>query len=470
MRCTPLDLAVRRSLRDLGLGCVEQGVVVGLSGGSDSVALLDALASVAEERGFPVIAAHLDHGLRPDSRDDVAFCEGVCRRLGVGFRTARADVRGRAERDGCGIEEAARIERYEFLRSIKRTGNLEVIAVAHTLDDQAETLLLRLLRGAGSVGLGSMRARAGDLVRPLLGVSRRDVAAHLAGRGLPWREDPSNHDLTFERNRIRHELIPYLESRFNPATRAALARAAGLLADEADALRPSADALWEQAAAREGPSVVLDGAPLRSAPLALARLVVRRALNETGGLRAVQSVHVDSIVRLASSATSSGRRLDLPGDREALFRFGRVAIGPRKEPGAPYSFPLPVPGRVDLPTGLSVLAHPDRGPAVSQGWSAVIPEPASPLEVRSRRPGDRVVNGEREESLRRFLQKGRVPADEREGLPLVASGRRVVWVPGSPQRPAPRQRAGERYVRLEVVPRNAAPFRRPNNFAGSEPT
>jgi len=450
VRRTALEVAVRRSLRDLGLSPAGSGIVVALSGGSDSVALLDALAWLAPSQGLRLVAAHLDHGLRPDSGEDAAFCGSLCQRLGVPFQSARADVRGRAERDGSGLEDAARVERYAFLRSVKRAAGAEVIAVAHTRDDQAETFLLRLLRGAGSVGLGAMRRRAEDLVRPLLEVSHREVLAHLNAKGLSWREDPTNADTALLRNRVRHQLIPYLEAGFNPAIRETLARTAHLLAAEAEALQPAVEALWSCAAGKRAETVTLSLAAVRTAHRATARGLVRLALAKTGGLKGVQNVHIERIVDLALSPAPSGRRLPLPGGREAVFRFGEVVIGPRQEASRPFAFPLAVPGRVDLPGGWALSAQPDEGPAVSEEWRAVVPRPRGALEVRSRRPGDRIVVREGEASLKRFLMRGKVPADRRGSLPLVVSGDRVLWVPG--HRLAPSKVQSRRYVRLEMVP------------------
>ena len=223
---TPLQAALRRSLRELGTPRVGETLLCALSGGPDSVALVHALALASPRMGFRVIAAHLDHGLRPDSGQDAEFCLDLCERLGVSLHTGNADVRLRARRDGQGLESAAREERYAFLRGVARSQGAVAIAVAHTRDDQAETLLLRLLRGSGSVGLGAMRARRGRLIRPLLGVSRAQVLSHLGSHGLSWREDPSNSDLTLLRNRVRHELLPQLEARFNPNLRRTLARTA----------------------------------------------------------------------------------------------------------------------------------------------------------------------------------------------------------------------------------------------------
>jgi tRNA(Ile)-lysidine synthase len=278
-----------------------------------------------------VVAAHLDHGLRPDSAQDVEFCRNLCRRLGVPLHVGSADVRGRAERDGAGLEAAAREERYAFLRRVAEAEAATAVAVGHTRDDQAETFLLRLLRGAGSAGLGAMRARAGNLVRPLLGVGRREVLAHLRVRGLAWREDATNADLRFARNRVRHELLPYLEKHFNPGVRETLARAAALLADEHERLARGAEELYGQAALRSHDGVLLDGEALRRAPRPLARQLVRAALREAGGLGRVKAAHVERILEVSGRAGRSGRRLPLPGGREAVFRFGHVRIGARSE-------------------------------------------------------------------------------------------------------------------------------------------
>ena len=443
-----LATGVAQALRDLGAPSAEKRIIVGLSGGPDSVALLDVMASLGRRAGFAVVAAHLDHALRPDSAEDAAFCRDLCAELGVAFRTARADVRARAAREGGGIEEAARLERHAFLRRVKDEEGACAIALAHTRDDQAETVLLRMLRGAGGLGLSAMRPRAGDLLRPMLALSRRDVLDHLAARGLRFRQDPTNADLAIARNRVRHELIPYLERHFNPALRDSLARTATVLAEESEVLAAvAADAHLARGHA-EGGVYVLSRAALNAAPKAVARLSVRRGLQESGGLRGVGLRHVDAILELAASATPSGRRLPLPGGREAVFHFDQVRIGPRAAATEPFALPLSVPGTVDLPDGRSVVARTARGPVASGRTAAVVAVPDAPLVVRTRRPGDRVRAGGRDLSLKRFLMDRRVPAHERGALPLIAAGDRVLWVAGQRVDGAGTDRRG--YVRLEL--------------------
>ncbi len=335
MRLPLLVARVATALRAASVPARGETLVVALSGGPDSVALLDALASLARPLGFRLVAAHLDHHLRPGSAEDAAFCGELCARLEVPLRTGSADVQARRGREGGGLEQAARRERYLFLRRVREQEGAAAIAVAHTQDDQAETLLLRLLRGAGASGLAGMRLRRGDLVRPMLGVTRAEVLAHLRERGLACREDPSNAQLVHLRNRVRHELLPYLASHFNPRVKEALARTAGLLAGEAAYLRGEAERVLARVARDEADALVVPRAPLARIPPALARVVIRRALARAGGLRRVAAVHVERVLRLVRSPAPSGRRLALPGGRLVRFardevRFERRAQAPRK--------------------------------------------------------------------------------------------------------------------------------------------
>jgi tRNA(Ile)-lysidine synthase len=448
LKLRALEAVVQRALEASGGPCAGETVVVGLSGGADSMALTDVLATLSRLRGFRLVAAHLDHGLRPDSARDAEFCAERCRELGVPLRAGRADVQGRARREHAGLEDAARRERYAFLRRVQEEEGARWVAVAHNRDDQAETLLLRLLRGSGRVGLSAMRPRSGDLIRPLLAASREKIERHLRARGLGWREDPTNADPAFHRNRVRHEVLPGLEARFNPKLRATLAQTASLLADEAALLEELAEGLWARAGRTVAGGAVLRRAELAKSPRALARLVVRRALAEAGGLAAVSASHIEKLLDLACRKYSSGRKLPLPGGREARVVFDEVRIGGRPSVSAAFALALRVPGRVALPDGRVVVAESAAGPAVSNGETAVVaaPEEGGVLVVRTRRPGDRVRFHGREVSLKRFLMGRLIAADERAGLPLVAAGSHVLFVAGQAVESAP----GRRFVKLSL--------------------
>jgi tRNA(Ile)-lysidine synthase len=226
---------------------------------------------------------------------------------------------------------------------------------------------------------------------------------------------------------VRHELIPYLETRFNPSIRPALARTAALLADEADLLQATAEPLWERAARRDGATVVVDRGLLAAAAPAAARLVVRRAFQETGGLADVGTFHVDAAIRLGRVGAPSGRRLPVPGGREIVCSFGDLRIGPCSL-GDAFALPLAVPGRVSLPDGRSVSAEVAASPEAPPGGAVVTAHGA--LTVRTRRPGDRIRTRGRDMSLKRFFMERRVPTTVRERMPLVAAGADVLWIPG----------------------------------------
>src|SRR5262245_468308 len=217
-------------------------VLVALSGGADSVALLFLMRELHRNGHVQVAgAAHLHHGLRgADADADEAFSAALAARLGVPFVSEHADIAALARAQKRSIEDAARTARYACLDRAAAALGAEVVAVAHTRDDQAETFLLRLLRGAGTRGLGSIRPRAGRVIRPLIDVARADLRSDLEGLGEAWREDATNADVAIPRNRVRHELIPFLQSRFSPAATAILAREAALAQQDEDFLHDRA--------------------------------------------------------------------------------------------------------------------------------------------------------------------------------------------------------------------------------------
>lgn len=448
MRRTALIRAVDRALSSPAAPRPGDGVVVGVSGGADSTALLDVLVTLAPSRGLRIVAAHLDHGLRSGSAEDAECCAALAAQLGVRFLSERHDVAALAHQRRRGLEEAGRHARYAFLRRVRAETRSALIAVAHTQDDQVETLLLRLLRGSGGRGLAAMRLRRGDVFRPLLEVSREAVLAHLRSRGLGFRDDPTNDDRRFARNRVRHELLPYLEERFNPRLRETLGRTARLLGDESRLLEALGRRVGPVVDLRDGGAVLAVGALTRAKP-ALARLALRRALASTGGLRGVGAVHVEKLLALARSRTASGRQISLPGHREAVVRFGDLLVRETVPRSQGFSRELDVPGEVEIPGGLRLRATEVSGPsaAPSDDVTVIRAEAGAPLTVRSRQAGDWLRSGDKTLSLKRFLLEKRVPADVRNSLPLVAHGAEVLWVPGWPAVPGDVGRC----VRVELV-------------------
>jgi tRNA(Ile)-lysidine synthase len=431
---------VLRTIRKHGL-CPQGGrVLVALSGGPDSVALLHILRAL-ETRGELTVtgAAHFNHQLRgADADADEQFCRELTDAIGLAFEAGRADVAAIASQTGRSIEDAARTARYAFLQAAADRCGADAIAVGHSLDDQAETFLLRLIRGAGARGLAGIRPRAGMVVRPLIEVSRAELRQYAAEHRLRFREDASNGDVRIARNRVRLELMPQL-LQYSPGIVATLAREADVARLdeeylEAQAIEAAASVVLHQ---EDGSSV--DAGALASLPPALAARVARIALTAAAPNRFVGFQHIESLLELARAA--DGATVALPGGL-ALKRHGRIGLAGRPE--TPFSnlcrFPLSIPGEVAL-SGWAVSAERLDAPAQLPpdcgrgGLAMIAADPVrGPLAVRTRRRGDRFRPfgmGGRGRKLQDFLVDRKVARTDRDRLPLVVDGDdRIVWVVG----------------------------------------
>jgi tRNA(Ile)-lysidine synthase len=301
-------------------------LLVAVSGGGDSVALLHLLLRM--RRGVPLDlhVAHLDHALRRGSAADRRFVERLAREHALPCRAERREVEVHRRR-GESLEEGARRVRHRFLREAARAAGAVKILLGHTLDDQAETVLMRLSRGAGPAALGAMAERGpGRLVRPLLGLTRGDLRAFLTHHDLAWRDDPANADLAFDRNRVRRRVLPLLQRELNPRAAEHIVEAARRLREDALLLDELArERFAGLAAAKRGALVALDAVALAALPRALGGRVARLALDRAGidGRRA-RTRHVDALLDL--SAGPRGRGIDLPGGRSAHRRGNRLTI------------------------------------------------------------------------------------------------------------------------------------------------
>jgi tRNA(Ile)-lysidine synthase len=449
---------VLRTVRKHGLIARGGRVVVALSGGPDSVALVHILREL-ERRGELVVAgvAHLNHQLRGDAADkDERFCRAMAASLNLPVEVGGADVRALAREQRRSIEDAARVARYAFLQEAADRLDADAIAVGHSRDDQAETFLLRLIRGSGPRGLAGILPKAGRVVRPLLEISRAELRAYLAERGIEYCEDVTNAYLDVPRNRVRHELIPYLEREFSPGIVDVLAREAAIAREDEDRLQKEAIDLAAYIVLRDIHGATVDVEPLTSIHPSLAARVARIALAERAGGRFIGFDHVEAFLEFARNG-SAGAALSLPG-QQVVHRGNRLSLGPEPtrpsaEPvGNSFRFPLSIPGEVTLATqGWSISAQPidglpegprsqrgsdgrvtggGRGDAVAVAASAL----SLPLSVRSRRPGDRfrpLGLGGAQKKLQDFLVDRKVARETRDALPLVVDGAdRIVWVVG----------------------------------------
>jgi tRNA(Ile)-lysidine synthase len=404
------------------------------------VALAVALARLAPEHGFALAAiAHLHHGLRGAEADgDQRFVEALAARLGVPCITAREDVAARAAESGESIEAAARRLRYAFLEAAASEARADRIATGHTADDQAETVVMRLMRGAGLHGLSAIRPRNGRVIRPLIEARRSAVEAFLRESGEPWREDASNADIALARNRVRHEALPALKAIAGDGVVDALARTASLIQDDADELDRRA---IEMSAAAVLPDGALDMAVLAAANPALARRVIRNALEQAADGRFLSLEHVEAVRSLMKQGAA--RAVQLPGI-VASRDGGTIRIEPatpgRRRP-APFETSLPVPGSAGVPDTLLVMSAevgtvtaPELT-ALRARADAVAVQGVEPgrLTVRSRRPGDalRPLGAPGRRKLQDVFVDRKIGREERDRVPLVVDDQgRIIWVVG----------------------------------------
>lgn len=427
-------------------------LVVGVSGGPDSVCLLDVLSELAQPWGLRLYVAHLDHGLRPEAAEEAALVRALAEAHGWPFHSQRVDTQAHRAAHRQSLEEAARALRYAFLRAVAGAVGAPLVAVAHTADDQAETVLMHFLRGSGVAGLRGMRAVSPwpggegpevQLVRPLLTTTRAEVLQHCAARGLATVTDPTNLSVDFLRNRLRHHLLPHLAA-YNPNLPAALNRMAVVMAGEHERLAQATEALWQALAQPHAAAVVFARGPWRALSVPDQRALLRRAVAHLRpGLRDVDFEPLEAAVRFSREA-HSGRVCDLAAGLCVAVAQTTITLRPW---AAAEATPATVP-QVLAPdhlapgwmfqTALAPVAAP---PAEAGPWSVQVDADrlGGPVRVRARRPGERFQPlglGGHSAKLSDFMINQRLPAPVRARWPLVvapagpAGAEVVVWVAG----------------------------------------
>jgi tRNA(Ile)-lysidine synthase len=318
---------IRRTIQRHALCPSGTRVLVGVSGGSDSVALTRALLALAPTSDFTVAGvAHFNHQLRDTASRDERFCLDFAGALDVPFVTSAADVAAHAAGEGLSIEDAARRLRYDFLERAAREVGATRVAVGHTRDDQAETVLLKLMRGAGPLGLGGIYPKRGIVIRPLIEASRDELRAWLASLGQAWMEDETNADVSNPRNRVRHRVLPELDAASGGCTRGALARSAELAREDGQFLDELAEGRYRDVVTIGQDCLQVDAAALLTEPPALQRRVLLRAMRARAGGREIGLDHVELALAVlrghARAADVPGSRWELRGRNLVLYDQG----------------------------------------------------------------------------------------------------------------------------------------------------
>lgn len=450
----------------------DQRILVGVSGGPDSLALLHAL----KHSGWPLLVGHFDHGLRPESASEAEYMQRIAEDWELSFFSQSGNTGAYAREKQLSIEEAARELRYRFLFDLADREGATAVAVAHNADDQAETVLMHLLRGAGIDGLSGMPYRALPnpwsaripLVRPLLATWRQEVEAYCAKHHLQPLQDASNQDRTFFRNRLRLDLLPILAD-YNPQAKAHLHQTAALLAADGRLLQQLTAKAWQRCVLDATSDYVqFDRLALLGEPLALQRRVIRRThrhLRSAAGDLGLPAV--EQALALAGEALSSRQDwldgLFILSEGDHFWIADLAAILPAPWPQIPAQ-PLHIeaPGRFSLGSGWQLIAEEtgDLSPAAANqdGYQAWLdPDRLGPqLVLRRRQPGDRfqpLGMGQGSVKLTDYMINVKLPRRARAAWPLLCRGDEIVWLPGYQIAHAYRLQAeGRQALHLQLTP------------------
>lgn len=431
MVATDFVRKVAATIEEYRMARPKDHILVAVSGGADSVALFAALHALSAAWELRLTAWHLDHGLRgPEGARDRAYVEALAQRFGHPVIVASTSIQ-----PGANLEARARQVRYRLLEAAGCDAGCSRLAVGHTLTDQAETVLMRLLRGAGTRGLGGMPPMRGRIIRPLLACRREEARAFLREQGLVWMEDATNTDERFTRNRIRRRVLPALVAHAGEGVVTALAQTAALLRDDDGLL----DDMAQQALARAMRDAGLDGTVVRTLTPALRRRVLRRWLVAArGSLVQITRKHIAALESALGRTEST--LIVLPGGCVRLEAGTLSWAGELMGAAAPFCYTVTPGGRVtrgdlgwELRLSYPVSWHGDRALPQDQ-WHAVFDcsDLPSTLSVRSPRPGDRIrpLGTSGRQKLQDAFVNAKVPRTERATRPVLAAGDEVLWVPG----------------------------------------
>ena len=411
-------------------------VLVGLSGGPDSVCLLTVLHRIKDDFHLTIRAVYVDHNLRPgETPSEIAFCRDICGKMNVDFRVKSVDVKGYVKTYKLNKQEAARELRYKAFYEAAQETSADKIALAHNADDQAETVFMRLVRGTGPSGLTGIPAKRGALIRPLIEIERGEIEDFLESEHIRSIIDSSNLQTDYFRNRFRLMIMPELK-KMNPGLIQSVNRTVSILQEEERYLGIIVTkTLMKMISRKTEKRIELFLSPMEAMDIVILRRVLRRAVNETEGLKGIGFIHIDDIIRLIKDG-KSGDRLYLPKGIRAIKDYSLVVIT-SEAPRQIASYELQVPGEVAIVgAGVVIKAfYEEEAGDFGDGKTTVVLDAADmhvPLKIRPRKPGDWFYPygfGKRKK-LQDFFVDEKVARDERDSIPLVLSGDDIVWVAG----------------------------------------
>jgi len=411
-------------------------VLVGLSGGPDSVCLLSVLHRLKDVFNLTLHAVYVDHNLRPgETPAEIAYCTKLCHDMKVDFRVKSIDVKGYVKEHGGNKQEAARDLRYRAFHEAAMEIRADRISLAHNADDQAETVFMRLIRGTGASGLAGMPAKRGPIIRPLLEIERKDIEDFLGSENIRYVVDSSNLQTDYFRNKFRLMIMPEFK-KMNPKLIQGMNNTVSILQEEERYLDVIVTKTLMKMISRKADNrLELFLSPMEAMDIVILRRLLRRGLDETEGLRGISFAHIEDIIRLVREG-SSGDRIYLPKGTRVIKDYSLLVITSER-PRTIAACELDVPGEVAI-VGAGVVvkaSFEEDGEDFGDGKTSVLLDAGHmdfPLRIRPRRPGDCFFPfgfGKRKK-LQDFFVDEKVPRDERDSIPLVLTGEDILWVAG----------------------------------------
>lgn len=444
-------------------------VLCACSGGGDSVCLLHSLLSVCKPLNIRVVAAHYDHRLRgEESRRDAEFVRELVRTFHVEFILGSGDVARQARERACGIEETAREMRYAFLQQAAERVGAVWIATAHNANDNAETLLMRLLRGTGTRGLSGIPPVRGNIIRPLLTVSRQEIEEYLTRHHLPYVEDSSNFEDAYTRNRIRHQLLPVLEQ-FSPGVVERLNRTAAYLRMDDTCLSGEAEKLTAQVE-RAGSTLRISAALLGEAHPAVAIRAARTLLGELrAGRDDCAAVHLEMLLSLCQGAKTSGE-LHLPGGVIARREYDTLVLTLQQKRTPLHRCQLNLPGEMQVGQCYVICRECRYQGEEQRPFRFFLSQKETEIFVRARQTGDMLCRpGRKRKSLKKLLIDEKIPVSYRDELPVFEASGQVAGTAGLGPDITFVPEMGEKAWEMEIIPLWKSDYesrKEENNYAG----
>lgn len=419
-------------------GLISKGdcIVLGVSGGADSVALLDMLYGMADEYALTLCVVHVNHGLRGTAADnDQKYVEDICKERNIPCRIFKFDVAQIARREHLTSEEAGRKIRYEAFERVANEMGANKIATAHHMNDNTETLLFNILRGSGLTGLCGIKPIRGKYIRPLIKTSRAEIESYLVEKNIPWCTDSTNNETLFTRNKIRHELLPYIKNNFNPSAENALRRMSELCGDDNDFIDGVAAECVEDCVIKEEcDCVLLDTKKFNSKHIAIKRRMIRHVLDKLSvPLKDVHMVHVDNCIKMVESS-GSGAYTYVGNCRVGTQQNG-IRFSTNNDACDDFEVYADVNSECRIPQIKSKIIIKEvekRGASAKNRVYVSADDIELPLLIRNRKNGDRIkpfgMNGEKK--LKDYFIDKKVPLSERNKIPLFIGGNKIIWVGG----------------------------------------